>query len=349
MIRRYKTFFCLIVLVSLYSTLHAQQVSQYSQYMLNPYLLNPAISGIEDYTDIKTGYRNQWVSVDGSPTTYYLTAHTAIGKADRTSSGATPYMSKSIRRSPELSRRYKGSPRVPAHHGIGFSILSDQVGAMSELNLSASYALHTPLSGRFKLALGAALGASQYKFDLTNLSVKVNPDPALATANKLVAWQPTFNVGTYIYSRNFYIGIAANRMLFDSFNYKDQGASTSNYSWTGKVFPHYFLTTGFRIDIGENWTISPSALVKKVNQAPLSIDGNMKAIYKDRFWFGGSYRHKDAVVGILGVNINSMLNIGYSYDFTTSDLAVSSRGSHEIVVGLMIGNRHKILCPQNLW
>lgn len=342
-----KVYYYLMITVLLKGSLYAQ-IPQHSQYMMNPYLINPAVAGIEDYTDLKTGYRNQWVNVDGSPTTYYLTAHTAIGKVDRTSSGATPYMSKSIRRSPELSRRYKGTARVPAHHGIGFSIVSDQVGATSELNFLLSYALHTPLSGKFKLAFGAALGASQYKFDLSNLTVKVNPDPTLANASRLVAWQPTFNVGTYLYSRNFYIGISANRMLFDSYNYKEQ-TGTSGYSWTGKVFPHYFLTTGFRIDIGDNWAIAPSALIKKVNQAPLAIDGNIKAIYKDRLWFGGSYRHKDAVVGLLGVNVNSMLNIGYSYDFTTSDLAVSSRGSHEIVVGLMIGNRHKILCPQNLW
>ena len=347
MIHYYKILYVFIIMTIVPFTITAQQLPQYSQYMMNPYLINPAVSGIEDYTDVKTGYRNQWISTDGSPTTYYLTAHTAIGKPDRTSTGATPYMSKSIRRSPELSRRYKGTPRVPAHHGIGFSIVSDQIGAISELSLALSYALHTPLSGRLKLAFGASLGASQYKFDLSNLSVKTNPDPALGATDKLVAWQPALNVGTWLYSRNFYIGASANRMLFDSYNYNVQGTGT--YSWTGKVFPHYFLATGFRVDVGENWTISPSALVKKVNQAPLAIDGNMKAIYKDRFWFGGSYRHKDAVVGLLGVNINSMLNIGYSYDFTISDLAVSSRGSHEIVVGLMIGNRHKILCPQNLW
>ena len=76
----------------------AQQKPQYSQYMLNGFVLNPAIAGIEDYTDIKLCYRNQWTDFPGSPKTFSFSAHTSIGKADRTSLGATPNISKTIRR-----------------------------------------------------------------------------------------------------------------------------------------------------------------------------------------------------------------------------------------------------------
>jgi type IX secretion system PorP/SprF family membrane protein len=78
--------FILFLVASLFCyRLSAQQNPQYSQYMMNTYLINPAVVGIEDYTDIKVGYRNQWTNFEGAPTTYYLTAHFALDKPDRTS------------------------------------------------------------------------------------------------------------------------------------------------------------------------------------------------------------------------------------------------------------------------
>jgi type IX secretion system PorP/SprF family membrane protein len=52
-----------------------QQLPHYTQYMLNSYILNPAVAGIENYTDVKISHRHQWVGIDGAPVTTYLTIH----------------------------------------------------------------------------------------------------------------------------------------------------------------------------------------------------------------------------------------------------------------------------------
>ena len=62
--------------------LFAQQKPHYTQYILNNYILNPALSGIENYTDLKLSVRDQWVGLDGAPKTMYLTIHSPIGKKD---------------------------------------------------------------------------------------------------------------------------------------------------------------------------------------------------------------------------------------------------------------------------
>jgi hypothetical protein len=51
----------------------AQQKPHYTQYVLNQYIINPAISGIENYTDVKISARDQWVGLAGAPKTSYLT------------------------------------------------------------------------------------------------------------------------------------------------------------------------------------------------------------------------------------------------------------------------------------
>src|SRR5262245_61372933 len=60
----------------------AQQRSHYTQYILNNYILNPALSGIENYTDVKISARDQWVGITGAPRTVYLTVQGPIGKKD---------------------------------------------------------------------------------------------------------------------------------------------------------------------------------------------------------------------------------------------------------------------------
>src|SRR6187551_3748479 len=60
----------------------AQQKPHYTQYILNNYILNPALSGIENYTDVKMSVRDQWVGLNGSPKTIYFSAQEPIGKKD---------------------------------------------------------------------------------------------------------------------------------------------------------------------------------------------------------------------------------------------------------------------------
>ena len=68
----------------------AQQKPQYTQYVLNQYIINPAISGIENYVDVKISARDQWVGLSGAPKTSYLTVHAPLGKKDYRTS-ATSY------------------------------------------------------------------------------------------------------------------------------------------------------------------------------------------------------------------------------------------------------------------
>ena len=72
----------MLLMIVVVSKISAQQKPYYTQYILNNYILNPALTGIENYTDIKLSYRNQWTGIDGSPVTVYLSAHTPLGKKD---------------------------------------------------------------------------------------------------------------------------------------------------------------------------------------------------------------------------------------------------------------------------
>lgn len=59
-----------------------QQRPHYTQYVINPFIINPAIAGIDNYTDLKLAMRDQWVGLKGAPKTSYFSIHGPIGKSD---------------------------------------------------------------------------------------------------------------------------------------------------------------------------------------------------------------------------------------------------------------------------
>ena len=65
--------------------------------------------------------------------------------------------------------------------------------------------------------------------------------------------------------------------------------------------------------------------------SPLVINLNIRYIYDDKFWLGLSFRLQDAAAAMIGFNI-WRLGVGYSYDYTLSQLRDYSNNSHELIL-----------------
>jgi type IX secretion system PorP/SprF family membrane protein len=123
--------------------------------------------------------------------------------------------------------------------------------------------------------------------------------------------------------------------------------STTNAINQQKTVPQYLLTGGIKVFLTDDITLIPSVLVKLISPLPTAFDLNAKIAFQDRFWIGASYRNQDAVAGLVGFNISSLINISYSYDYTTSALRTVSSGTHEIVIGLLLNNKSRVVSPQH--
>jgi len=97
---------------------------------------------------------------------------------------------------------------------------------------------------------------------------------------------------------------------------------------------HYCGMAGYRFNVGDNFVIEPSMLVNYVAPAPVQFDAGVRAIYKEKFWMGGSYRNHDAFAAYIGFLFRENLMLGYAYDFTTTDLGNYSTGTHELILGV---------------
>lgn len=334
--------FCL-VLVAVCGIAKGQQKPQYTQYVFNNYLLNPAVSGIENYTDLKAGYRSQWTGLQGAPVTSYLTINAPIGQRfiDGESS-AMPGGGDMTPMSRQYTQEYMASE---PHHGIGFMVVSDKTGPITQGNISASYAYHLGLSAKLNLAFGVSAGVNHVSLNTAEITLPdVQIDKAINNGINS-EWKPDLGAGLWAYSSNFYIGASVQQLLpqnFYLFSEAGTGGTTLNKL---KTIPHYFFTTGVKLFLSDDLALLPSVLVKVVDPAPTTFDVNLRMSFRDVFWFGGSYRKDDSFGILAGINISSTLNVGYSYDITTSALNTVSNGTHEIVIGIPLNNRYKVRCP----
>lgn len=318
----------------------AQQLPQYTQYVFNNYLLNPAVTGIENYTDVKLGYRSQWTGLDGAPVTSYLTVNAPIGRnfieGDATAFPASGGVNPSSRL---YTQNYQAAE---PHHGIGFMVVTDKAGPITQTNIDATYAYHLGLTDRINLAVGVSAGVNHVSLNTSQITLGTPLDPAISNGNNS-QWKPDLGAGLWLYSSNYYLGLSAQQLLTENLYF-----STSNTAIDkSKTVPHYFLTAGTKVFLTEDITLIPSFLIKKIDPVPLTYDVNMKFSFQDKFWLGGSYRKDDSFGILAGFNLSSFVNVGYSYDITTSALNTVSSGTHEIVIGLLLNNRYKVTCPQH--
>ena len=336
-----KKIVCLLGVLLGGQILFAQQRPQYTQYILNNYIINPALSGIENYTDVKISNRDQWVGLNGAPQTMYLTIHTPIGKKDYKTSATSFQMPGENPRGKAYWENYTASQ---AHHGAGLSIVNDKTGLYNRLYANLSYAYHIGLSPRTNMAAGFAGGIQKLSRDASRSTYANNDptDPAQGSTDDVYKIRPDMSAGIWLYSGDYFLGVSGQQIIPQKVSFADD---TLGF----KIVPHLFLTAGYRFLISDDINAIPSVMVKYVSPVDPQFDANIKLQYRDLFWIGASCRFKDGFAGMLGLNIGNSLNVGYAYDYTTSNLGTISKGTHEIIIGFLLGNRYDDSCPRNIW
>jgi len=335
-----KYIFIIAILISVKG--FSQQRAQYTQYIFNQYLLNPALSGIENYIDFKAGYRKQWTGIADGPQTSFVSAHFALGNNQLWSNALTSFPEQTGN---PMDRNYmQNYMSSPAHHGLGLTAVQDKAGPLSRIDVNATYAYHLQLSNDFNLSVGVAAGVSNIKLNVNSLIFPESQnDPALSNA-VVSQWKPDLSIGIWLYGARMFAGVSAQQILSQKLSF----SVNSTYN-TGKEVPHFFATAGYKFFLDDQISAIPSVMVKYVQPAPASVDLNLKVAFKDKIWLGGSYRKNDSFSAMAGFNIGKMVNLTYSYDFTISDLNQVSNGSHEIVLGLLLNNVYKVPSTIKMW
>ena len=337
--------FCAVVAVM------AQQRPHYTQYVINPFIINPAIAGIENYTDLKMAVRDQWVGLNGAPKTTYFTIHAPLGKKDDYATSATSFEVPG--ENPRGQAYWRSYTAAEPHQGVGFTIINDQTGSFRFLTATATYAYHLGLNATTNLSGGFSAGITKVsidksKHDYDGAGDPVDPATGSAYTGELTKTRPNMGAGLWLYSRDYFVGFAAQQVIPQTISFVDDVPSILT---KGRIVPHLFLTFGYRFLLSEDVNAVPSLMVKYIKGSSIrefQPEANVKLQYRDLLWVGGSYRYEDGYAGIIGLNVKNTFNVSYAYDRsnTSSQLNDFNKGTHEIVFGFLIGNKYSEKCPR---
>lgn len=272
----------------------AQQDPQFTQYMYNMSVLNPAYATAnEEIINIGALYRTQWVGSVGAPSTGSLFIHWPMTSRIQT----------------------------------GLSIVNDQIGnVVNESNVYADFAYVLPLGETTKLSFGIKAGATFFSTNFNGFIYSDDlPDPAFA--NNLSRTFPNVGVGAFYFGQNYYVGFSAPNLLRSKHLENESGIVA-----TGVEEIHYFLSGGYVFNLNDNLKLKPAFMTKAVSGAPLSIDVTANMLFNNVFEIGVGYRLDDSVSGLANFRVGPSMRIGYAYDYTTSNLGKFNSGSHEIML-----------------
>jgi type IX secretion system PorP/SprF family membrane protein len=159
----------------------AQQDPLYSQYMLNPLVINPAYSGLNNNLTIMAGYRTQWTGFDGQPQTINATAHSSL---------------------------------VNNKVGLGIVFMNDKIGNISntETNLTFAYKLNL---NETTFSFGMQAGFQNYRTDYSAINIFDQGDLAFTGGER--GTRINMGAGAVLKSEKFFFGLSVPRLLPSTF------------------------------------------------------------------------------------------------------------------------------------
>lgn len=195
------TIICAFILQSMYS----QQDSQYTQYMYNTPLVNPAYAGSRETITAFLLHRNQWVGLDGAPVTNNFSINMPVGDSN---------------------------------FGIGLNFVNDKIGPVNENEISADLAYFIQISENYKLSLGLKGTANLFQLDVNKLRIFDPADPQFQNVD--TEFSPNVGAGLYLFSDKTYFGLSVPN-FFESYRYNDNNVEITKekmhfYFIAGHVF-----------------------------------------------------------------------------------------------------------------
>lgn len=285
----------LLLLISL--KMNAQQDPHYTQYMYNMTVMNPAYAGSKESLSGGLLYRQQWVGLDGAPSTATFSIHSPVG----------------------------------SNVGLGLSVISDKIGPVEENNVYGDFSYTLNLGADRKLAFGLKTGATFQKvglFDEIGNGYTQQPNDNAFSENSS---NIKLNIGSglFYHTNKFYAAFSVPNMLKNKHLDITRNGQELKF---GSDVEHYFLTSGYVFDLSANTKFKPSFMLKSAFSAPTSLDCSANFLFFEKFEIGATYRLEDSFGAMVNFAVTPSIRIGYAYDHVTSAIKATAPASHEFML-----------------
>ncbi len=267
-----------------------QNTPRFSQFNFAQGVNNPAALAIDSKIMVDMIFRNQWLGIEGSPSTGAINAQFEL------------------------------------YHDMaaGLSVSYDLIGVNHATQVSGQYAYRAYLANNNALIFGLSLGMDQRVNDLTSAQLTDANDVAFAERYSKMHFNAGF--GMYYHSPQFYIGASIPQLF--------QSIPKSNESGFQPQRWHYYLTTGFYIDGGENYRLNPNIQIKAAMNTPIQADLTLRNTFYNSWSLVVGYRSENSLIAGFDFLIGGRYRCGYSINHDVGKLARSKGLSHELYMGI---------------
>ncbi len=205
--------------------------------------------------------------------------------------------------------------------GVGLSAVNDRIGFEKTVIVNGDISYGIIVNDRdHKLVFGLKAGFSKHDLDRDLLNDDSLSDPFLDNINN--EFKPNMGVGLYYRANNYYFGVATPRLIL----------KPGNLAFNNIEEPSFYTNGGYLFKFNSGLKVKPGFMLKYTNDAPVSLDLTSTFIVSDKFYISGMYRLKDAIGALFRFNVTDGLSVGYSYDYTLSNLGEFSNGSHDLLL-----------------
>lgn len=212
---------------------------------------------------------------------------------------------------------------------VGLSFYNDQIGAYRDNGINAQYAYRLLYDNSNALIFGVGAGVEIKSADLASLSTIQANDPAFAQGYSKVFFNSSF--GLYYYSPIFYVGASIPQMFQTNFSSQDG---------LRPRFFHYYMSTGWFLEAGENYTFNPNLQVKVVRGAPIQGDLVLRNTFQGRWSLVVGYRSENSIIAGFDVLVTPFMRVGYSFNHDVGELARTKGMSNEFHIGFGLPYRN---------
>ncbi len=314
----YKSFCLSVLILLIISPLYAQQKPVISQYMTDKYIVNPAFAGNSGYSVINLTARQQYMNFYHSPRTFLLSAQTRLLDDS--------WILKALQVRKKTTKKSRNR-----NVGLGGYIYNDRNGIINRTGLQITYAYHINFNNKYQLSFGLSGSGFQYKLDDSEATL-INQDDPLLLANKKTFFVPDANAGIYLSGQGLYTGISVTE-LFGSY-FKLGKTTLENY----KTLRHLYFISGYKFAASQSIILEPSLLIR-TSVRNFQADISTRIFYTKDYWIGLTYRTNNTIVAMVGLQVDGIY-FGYAYDAALSAIRNYSGGSHEVMVGIKLGENN---------
>jgi len=209
--------------------------------------------------------------------------------------------------------------------GIGLEIVSDRVFIQKETNIFANFSYKLNFGEKKDLFLGLKAGGSIFNVDFTKLNTSDTYNQGQGNVEK---FNPNFGIGAYYKADKYFVSLSAPRIL-SAERYEEVSGGTAQEASDAALI---MFGGGYFYDLNESIQLIPALMTRYVDGAPFSLDFSASARFYNKFELGANYRLNDSVSVLASFVLAEMLDLGFAYDFATSDINEYTEGGPEFLL-----------------